>query len=154
MKKTIASTMMAGAMAATLVLFGCGSQPAKTETTQETTTQQQKTETKTEQQTTTEQKQAPAETKQQTTTNTNTTTETTPAPQQNAAQITADEAMQIALDDAGLSEADVMGLSVELDLDDAVVHYDVDFKSGGYEYDYDIDSTTGAIIYSNAEIDD
>ncbi len=152
MKKTIAGTMMAGAMAATLVLFGCGSQPAKTETTQETTTQEQKTETKTEQQTTTEQKQAPAETKQQTTTNT--TTETTPAPQQTAAQITADEAMQIALDDAGFSSADVTGLKAELDLDDAVPHYDVDFKSGGYEYDYDIDSTTGAIIYSNAEIDD
>ena len=30
----------------------------------------------------------------------------------------------------------------------------IDFKANGYEYDYDIDAATGAIIYSNAEIGD
>ena len=64
------------------------------------------------------------------------------------------EAKRIALENAGLSEANVFDLDCELDLDDATVHYDVDFKANGYEYDYDIDATTGAIIYSNAEIDD
>lgn len=45
-------------------------------------------------------------------------------------------------------------LQSELDLDDAVVHYDVEFKAGGLEYDYDIDATTGEIVYSNSEADD
>ena len=35
-----------------------------------------------------------------------------------------------------------------------VVHYDVDFKQGGMEYDYDIDATTGAILQSHSEVDD
>lgn len=55
------------------------------------------------------------------------------------------EAKRIALENAGLSEANVFDLGCELDLDDGTVHYDVDFKANGYEYDYDIDATTGAI---------
>ena len=62
--------------------------------------------------------------------------------------------MNIALGDAGFIAGDVVELSVELDLDDAVVHYDVDFKQGGMEYDYDIDATTGAILTSRSEVDD
>ena len=49
---------------------------------------------------------------------------------------------------------DVYDLSAELDLDDAVIHYDVDFNQGGYDYDYDIDAATGAVIYVNSEVDD
>ena len=63
-------------------------------------------------------------------------------------------AKDIALKDAGFSAGDVTELKAELDLDDAVVHYDVDFKQGGKEYDYDIDATTGAIIQAKSEIDD
>lgn len=63
-------------------------------------------------------------------------------------------AMDIALADAGFTAANVYGLEVELDLDSAVVHYDVNFKQGGWEYDYDIDATTGAIIQARSEIDD
>lgn len=65
-----------------------------------------------------------------------------------------DAAKAAALADAGLAEGDVTELEAELDLDDAVVHYDVDFKSGGMEYDYDIDAATGDILSSNAEVDD
>ena len=65
-----------------------------------------------------------------------------------------DAAKAIALNDAGLAETDVTELKSELDLDDAVVHYDVDFKAGGLEYDYDIDATTGNILSSNSEVDD
>lgn len=53
-----------------------------------------------------------------------------------------------------MAEADTYELKVELDLDGAVVHYDVDFKAGGMEYDYDIDATTGEIIYFTSEVDD
>ena len=63
-------------------------------------------------------------------------------------------AIDIALEDAGFTAAEVTGLSAELDLDDAVVHYDVEFKQGGMEYDYDIDATTGAILSSSSEVDD
>lgn len=63
-------------------------------------------------------------------------------------------AINAALSHAGFAQGDVYDLSVELDLDDAVVHYDVDFKQGGMEYDYDINATTGEIIYSKAEVDD
>ena len=63
-------------------------------------------------------------------------------------------AIDIALADAGFAASDVFGLDAELDLDDAVVHYDVEFKQGNMEYDYDIDATTGAILYSHSEIDD
>ena len=62
--------------------------------------------------------------------------------------------MEIALADAGFTTADVTELEVELDLDDAVVHYDVNFKQGGWEYDYDIDATSGAILTATSEIDD
>ena len=62
--------------------------------------------------------------------------------------------MNIALGDAGFGAGDVVELKVELDLDDAVVHYDVDFKQGNMEYDYDIDASTGAILVSKSEVDD
>ena len=65
-----------------------------------------------------------------------------------------DAAKEIALTHAGVAAADCTELKVELDTDDAVVHYDVDFKAGGMEQDYDIDSTTGDILQSNSEADD
>ena len=62
-------------------------------------------------------------------------------------------AIDKALADAGFAASDVTELEVELDLDDTVVHYDVSFKHGGKEYDYDIDATTGAILTSKSEVD-
>ena len=60
--------------------------------------------------------------------------------------ITPEEAKAIALQDAGLAEADVRDLEVELDLDDGPAHYDVDFEKGNADYDYDIDAVTGEIL--------
>ena len=53
-----------------------------------------------------------------------------------------------------MQEADVTGLKVELDRDDGVLHYDVDFDCNGYEYDYEIDATSGEIRKQNREWDD
>ena len=62
--------------------------------------------------------------------------------------ITREEAKAIALHDAGLQEADVRELEVELDLDpeEGKAHYDVDFETGSEDYDYDIDAVTGEIL--------
>ncbi len=62
------------------------------------------------------------------------------------AKITSEEAKAAALKDAGLTEADVTNLTTDLDRDDGVLKYEVDFHSGGVEYDYDINAETGKII--------
>ena len=70
------------------------------------------------------------------------------------AYIGEDAAMEIALKDAGIAKADAMELEAELDTDDNPIHYDVEFKAGGMEYDYDIDAATGDILDSSSEVDD
>ena len=80
----------------------------------------------------------------------------TPAASSSAAApayIGEEAAKDIALKDAGFTAGDVTELKCELDFD-AIPHYDVDFKQGGMEYDYDIDATTGAILQSHSEVDD
>lgn len=64
-----------------------------------------------------------------------------------------DVAKAKALEHAGIAEADTTGLKVELDTDDAVAHYEVEFVSAGMEYDYDIDASSGEILASSAETD-
>ena len=65
-----------------------------------------------------------------------------------------DKAKKIALDHAGLKEADVKHLFVELDYDDGVLRYEIDFRHGQYEYDYEIDAKTGTILSYDKDIDD
>ncbi len=77
----------------------------------------------------------------------------TAAPTQAATSgISADRAKQIALSHAGVSGASFT--KVELDTDDGVRVYEIEFKVGNVEYDYDIDATSGAILSSSSEIDD
>lgn len=59
--------------------------------------------------------------------------------------ISKEEARNIALSHAGLSANDVTHLKAEFDFDDGVPEYEVDFRHGGYEYDYDIHAETGKI---------
>ena len=63
-------------------------------------------------------------------------------------------AIEAAFAHAGIAQADATEIEAELDLDDAVVHYDVDFKSGGLEYSYDIDAATGDVLSYESEVDD
>lgn len=60
-------------------------------------------------------------------------------------RLTKEEAISIALADAGLGQDQVTGLRVEFDYDGGVPEYEVDFRHGGYEYDYEIHAETGAI---------
>ena len=65
-----------------------------------------------------------------------------------------EKAKQAALEHANVKEADAAQLKVELDRDDGTLHYDVEFVSGGYEYDYEIDAVTGAVLKHERERDD
>ncbi|MGN1345185.1 MAG: PepSY domain-containing protein, partial [Eubacteriales bacterium] len=62
------------------------------------------------------------------------------------AYIGSERALEIALDHAGLSEAEVYGLEVEIDYEHGVMVYEVEFDVIGYEYDYDINAVTGEIV--------
>ena len=63
----------------------------------------------------------------------------------------ADKAKAIAFGHAGVSAGQVRELSVEYD-DDGV--YEIDFKVGNMEYDYDISAVDGSIRKANVEQDD
>ena len=76
----------------------------------------------------------------------------TAAPTQAASVISVDKAKQIALSHAGVSGASFK--KVKLDTDDGVRVYEIEFKVGNVEYEYDIDASSGAIISSKSEIDD
>ncbi len=65
-----------------------------------------------------------------------------------------DKAKQIALEKAGLKAENVTRLKAEYDIDDGVKSYEVEFVSGGFEYDYDIDATSGKILKESKEKDD
>ena len=64
------------------------------------------------------------------------------------------KAKSIALAHAGVSESAAYDMEVEPDDEDGVPVYEVSFKSGGMEYDYDIHAVTGEILKHEAERDD
>ena len=59
-----------------------------------------------------------------------------------------------ALKHAGLSEGQVQELQVEWDNENGRAVYEVEFKSGGMEYEYVIDAATGAVLDHETERDD
>ena len=71
-----------------------------------------------------------------------------------ASVIGRDRAKSIALGHAGLKSGDVRGLECEYDVDDGVKEYEVDFRSGRYEYSYTIHAVSGRILSWEKEIDD
>jgi len=68
--------------------------------------------------------------------------------------ISADKAKSIAYDHASVKAADVKFSKAELDRDDLIVHYDVEFVSGKYEYEYEINAKSGKVIASDKEYND
>ena len=63
-------------------------------------------------------------------------------------------AKSAALRHAGLSESQVRELQAEWDNENGRAVYEVEFKSGGMEYDYVIDAATGAVLDHETERDD
>ena len=72
--------------------------------------------------------------------------------QQAPSKISMERAKQIAVSHAGVSDASFT--KVELDTDDGIAVYEIEFKVGNTEYDYEINAASGAIISSSLEIDD
>jgi len=66
--------------------------------------------------------------------------------------ISAERAKQIALSHAGVGGASF--IKAELDTDDGVQVYEIEFKVGNVEYEYDINAISGEIISSKSEVDD
>ena len=65
-----------------------------------------------------------------------------------------ESALEAALSHAGLDSTQVSGTEVEMDCENGVIIYEVEFKHGGQEYDYEIAASTGEIIQSEKDIDD
>ena len=63
------------------------------------------------------------------------------------------KAKAIALNHAGVSENKAYDMEIELDDEDGALVYEVEFKSGGMEYSYEINAATGAILKHEAELD-
>jgi uncharacterized membrane protein YkoI len=61
-------------------------------------------------------------------------------------KLTADQAKAIALSNAGFTEKEVRFVKNQLEFDDGIMQYDIEFVQGTTEYEYDIDANTGAIL--------
>ncbi len=65
--------------------------------------------------------------------------------------ISENEAKSIAFKRAGINASDASNVKCKLDTDDMFAHYEIEFVSGGFEYDFDINAKTGKIIESDRE---
>lgn len=57
-----------------------------------------------------------------------------------------DAALSIALDHAGLTSSQIYELDMELDSEDGIMVYEIEFESSAGEYEYDIHAHTGQIV--------
>ena len=77
-----------------------------------------------------------------------------PAPSGTVQDIGYAKAKSIALNHAGVSESKAYDMDIELDDEDGTLVYEIEFKSGNMEYDYEIDAASGAILKHETELDD
>lgn len=75
-----------------------------------------------------------------------------PSTEAKASEISVEKAKQIALSHAGVSSARFT--KAKIDYENGVKVYEIEFKVGNMEYEYDINVVNGAIVSSSAEIDD
>ncbi len=68
--------------------------------------------------------------------------------------IGADAAKAAALQHAGLTQSQVTRLKCERDYDDGRLVYEIEFKSGGWEYEYKIDAASGSLLEHDRDRDD
>lgn len=133
MKRKIIAAVMVTVLTAAVILTGCSSQqnaPAATQAPAAAATEAPATA-------------APA---------TEAPAATAAPAQQDNGTIDMEKAKTIALEDAGLAASDVNFTKTKLDTDDGVQKYEIEFTSNGYEYDYDINAQTGAIMEKGKEV--
>ena len=142
---TATAVIMAGMIGTTVFFCGCNSNQNASETSAAT---QAVTQAPTEAETVAPTAAAPIEA-----TPAATVAPVTASPAQNNANgaVTLEEAVNIALKDAGFTAADVNFTKKAQDTDDGVQKYEIEFTNGGYEYDYDINAATGQIIEKSKE---
>ena len=75
-----------------------------------------------------------------------------PSTEAKATEISVEKAKQIALSHAGVGSARFT--KAKIDYENGVKVYEIEFKVGNMEYEYDINVLNGAIVSSSAEIDD
>ena len=75
-----------------------------------------------------------------------------PSTEAQATEISVEKAKQIALSHAGVGSARFT--KAKIDYENGVKVYEIEFKVGNIEYEYDINVVNGAIVSSSAEIDD
>ena len=62
-----------------------------------------------------------------------------------------DVALDTALDRLGITESQISGCDIEFECDDGIITYDIEFRVGGVEYEFEIDATTGNIISDDTD---
>ena len=67
--------------------------------------------------------------------------------------VTYQQAEEISLGAVGISAADAVFSPAELDRERGNTHWDIDFRSGDWEYDFEIDAATGEILRWEKEYD-
>ena len=154
MKKLMVMTGMVVTMFSVALLGGCGSTPASTgESTQtqiEATVAENTTQAAEVVATTESAEKATAVTEAA-------PTATSESADKTATQgITEEKAMDIALADAGVTNAEATRKEIHLDYDDDYGKevFDIEFHKGTTEYSYDIDPAIGNILISEMDIDD
>ncbi len=65
-----------------------------------------------------------------------------------------ENALAAAIADAGADASQVSDSDVEMDCENGAIIYEVEFKYGGQEYEYEVDAVTGSIVKSEADADD
>jgi len=80
------------------------------------------------------------------------TQSSTAAANTQTSEISVERAKQIALSHAGVGSARFK--KAKLDYENGVKVYEIEFKVGNLEYEYDINVSNGAIISSSVEVDD
>ena len=75
-----------------------------------------------------------------------------PSTEAQATEISVEKAKQIALSHAGVGSARFK--KAKLDYENSIKVYEIEFKVGNLEYEYDINVSNGAIISSSVEVDD
>ncbi len=70
-----------------------------------------------------------------------------------SSEITREKALEIAFEKAGVKQTDVRDLEVELDTENGVKVWEIDFDYKNEEYSYDVNAKTGAITKTERERD-